>query len=72
MRNLKDYARQTNIRLIIGGLLIVFLLGVGLIYLIYGLGAAISGMLCLGIGLIPVIVIMAALWIMEYILRKQK
>ena len=72
MRNLKDYARQTNVRLIIGGLLIVFLLGVGLIYLIYGPGAAISGMLCLGIGLIPVIVIMAALWIMEYILRKQK
>lgn len=72
MRNLKNYARQTNIRLIIGGLLIVFLLGDGLIYLIYGPGAAISGLLCFGIGLIPVMVIMATLWIMELIVRKEK
>jgi hypothetical protein len=69
MRDLRDYTRQTNIRLIVGGLLILFIVGDGLIYLIYGLNAAISGLICLGIGLIPLVLIFLALWLIDWIAK---
>ena len=45
MRDLRRYANQTNFRLIVGGLLLLFIVGDGLIYIIYGSAAAISGLL---------------------------
>ena len=38
-RDLRKYGRQTNIRLVAGALLLLFVIGDGLIYLIYGSGA---------------------------------
>jgi hypothetical protein len=70
MRDLKKYAGQTNKRLIIGGVLLIFILGDLLIYLIYGKNAAILGFLCLGMGIIPVILIVGILWLMERIVKK--
>lgn len=52
-RDLRRYARQTNIRLLIGGLLIIFLVGIGLIYLFYGRSAALMGVVCMAAGLVP-------------------
>ena len=69
-RDLRRYARQTNVRLFIGFLLILFIVGDGLIYAFYGLGAAISGLLCLIIGLFPLVLIWLALWALGSIVDK--
>ena len=68
--DLRHYARQTNIRLIIGFLLVLFLIGDGLIYLFYGQGAAIMGVVCLLAGLAPVILITIALRIIDWVVRR--
>lgn len=70
MRDLRSYARQTNIRLIVGGVLLLFIVGDGLIYLIYGPSAALSGLLCLGIGFVPVILIFFFFAIMDWIVKR--
>ncbi len=40
-RDLRKYASQTNFRLVVGGLLLLFIIGDGLIYYFYGKGAAV-------------------------------
>ena len=69
-RDLRDYARQTNFRLIVGGIVLLFLIGDGLIYLIYGPSAAISGLICLGVGLFPIVLIMASLAVIDWIVKR--
>ena len=69
-RDLRDYARQTNFRLIVGGIFLIFLIGDGLIYLIYGPSAAISGLICLGVGLLPIVLIMASLAVIDWIVKR--
>jgi TM2 domain-containing membrane protein YozV len=64
-RDLRQYASQTNSRLIVGGILLLFLVGDGLIYLFYGLNAALMGLLCLSIGLVPLIFIWGLLWLLD-------
>ncbi len=70
MGDLRKYARQTNLRLIVGALLLVFLVGDGLIYLVYGAGAALMGFLCLLGGLVPIILIVAFLALMDWIVKR--
>lgn len=69
-RDLRRYARQTHVRLIVGGVLLLFIVGDGLIYLIYGPNAAVSGLICLGIGLIPLLLIFLSLAIMDWIVKR--
>jgi energy-converting hydrogenase Eha subunit E len=69
-RNLRKYANQTNVRLIIGFLLILFIVGDGLIFLFYGQGAAMMGFICLLAGITPVILIVIALWFIDWIVRR--
>jgi hypothetical protein len=69
-RDLRQFARQTNIRLIIGFLLLLFIIGDGLIYLFYGRPAALMGVICLLAGLSPVVLIMMALWFIDWIVRR--
>ncbi len=69
-RDLRDYARQTNTRLIIGGVLLLFIVGDGLIYFIYGPGAAIFGLLCLGAGLVPILLIMLVMTVIEWVVKR--
>ena len=69
-KTLSEYSRQTTFRLIAGGIFILFIIGDALIFYIYGSAAAISGVLCLGIGLLPVLIIIGILWVMEYIVKK--
>jgi hypothetical protein len=68
-RNLQKYARQTNLQLIGGALIILFIVGDGLIYLFYGSNAALMGLLCLLIGLSPVVLIILAILILDWITR---
>lgn len=69
-RDLRHYARQTTTRLIVGGLLFLFIVGIGLIYIFYGQAAALSGLLCMGIGLLPVLLILLALALMEAVVKR--
>ena len=66
-RDLRKYGRQTNIRLIAGALLLLFIVGDGLIYLIYGTGAALMGVLCLLGGLVPVGLTILVLFLLDWI-----
>ena len=70
IRDLRKYARQTQIRLILGGILLLFLVGDGLIYLFYGKEAAILGIFCLGVGLSPLALIGLILFILEWAVRR--
>lgn len=53
-RDLRKYTTQTNFRLLVGAFLLLFVVGLGLIWLIYGLPAAITGLLCLFGALFPI------------------
>ena len=68
--DLRRYARQTNIQLIAGALLLLFILGDGLIYLIYGSGAAVVGILCIIGGLVPVVLIILVMMLIEWIANR--
>lgn len=54
-RDLRAYARTTTARLIAGGLLVLVVVGGALVYAIYGPGALLSALLCIGLGLAPVL-----------------
>lgn len=69
-RDLREYARQTNRRLVVGALLILFLVGGGLIWYFYGGAGAGLGVVCLLAGLSPVILIAAVFFIIDWILKR--
>ncbi len=69
-RDLRDYARHTNIQLIVGAFILLFGVGIGLIYLIYGPGAAGIGFLCMLGGLLPIALILVALYGMDWIAKR--
>lgn len=70
MRDLRKYAKQTNTRLLIGFFLLLLFVGDGLIYFIYGPSAAVSALLCIGAGLIPLLLIWISLVLLEKIAKK--
>ena len=69
-RDLRKYARNTNIRLLAGFIALLFIVGGGLIYMIYGLQGTIFGILCLLAGLAPLVLIALGLWGMEWIVKR--
>ena len=69
-RDLRRYARQTNFRLLIGFILILFTIGIGSIYLFYGAPAAMSGVLCLLFGLSLLVLIWLSLALMDWIVKR--
>lgn len=71
-RDLRKYASNTQLRLTLGALALLFGVGGLLIYLFYGPGGAAVGVLCLLIGLLPVLLILVALWILDVVLRRSQ
>ena len=69
-RDLRKYARNTNIRLLVGFIILLFTVGGGLIYMIYGLEGTIFGFICLLTGLAPLALIALILWGMEWIVKR--
>jgi hypothetical protein len=69
-RDLREYARNTNVRLAVGAFALLFVIGLGLIYLIYGAGAAVVGFLCLLAGLTPVVLILFIFVILDRIVKR--
>ncbi len=68
-RDLRQYTRQTNRRLMIGFLVLVFLVGGGLIYILYGRGAGITGFFCLLGALVPVLLVVMLLWLLDRVVK---
>ena len=71
-RDLRNYAKQTNRRLLAGGIVLFFLVGDGLIYLIYGQDAALFGALCFSAGLLPLILIWVIFFVIEWVLKRSR
>ncbi len=69
MKDLREYAKQTNVRLALGAFILLFVVGVGLIWLIYGENAAGLGFVCLLAALFPVILILFVFVAIEWILK---
>ena len=69
-RDLRSYARQTNVQLALGAFVLLFIFGLGLIWWLYGLGAAITGLLCLLGALVPIALIFLALYGMDWIVKR--
>jgi hypothetical protein len=69
-RDLRSYARQTNIRLILGALVILLVVGEGLIYWIYGPAAAVTGLICIGAGLLPALIIVLIFSGIDWIIKR--
>lgn len=69
-QDMRKYAKQTKIQLIVGGLLLFFVVGLGLIAVIYGLEAALLGLICLLGALIPIGAITILLGGLDLLLKK--
>jgi len=72
MRDLRDYAKTTNVRLVLGAFILLLVVGVGLIWFIYGEGAAGMGLVCLFAALMPVILILSVFLVIDWILSRAR
>ena len=68
--DMRKYSRNTTIQLIIGGLLLIFIVGDGLIYIFQGPSAALSGLLCLAAGLVPILIIIGIMAFIGWIVKR--
>ena len=71
-RDLREYAKNTQLRMILGFLLLVFLIGDGLIFVFYGVGAGLAGLICLVAALFPVALVVFFLWLADRIVKNQE
>ncbi len=69
-RDLRAYARGTQARLILGALLLLFTVGGGLIWAVYGREAAGLAAICVAAGLAPVLLIFLWLAVVDWASRK--
>ncbi len=69
-RDLRAYARNTNVRLAVGAFFLLFVIGVGLIYLVYGREAAVLGFFCLLAAMLPVVLTLLFLFITDWIVKR--
>ena len=72
MKDLREYAKQTNVRLGIGAFVLVFVVGVALIWIFYGEGAAGMGLACLLAALFPILLIILFFVGIEWILKRAR
>ena len=69
-RDLRKFAKQTNFRLGVGMAVLLMIVGPGLIYLIWGPSAAMSGFFCLLAALVPIGLISLSLWVLDWIQKR--
>jgi hypothetical protein len=69
-RDLRSYASQTTVQLIAGALVLLFVVGTGLVWWIYGLGAAVMGLLCLLGALVPIGLIVLIMFGLDWLVKK--
>ncbi|MFH1185540.1 MAG: hypothetical protein V1755_10955 [Chloroflexota bacterium] len=71
-RDLRAFARQTNVCLAVGAFVLLFGVGLTLIFFIYGAPAALVGLLCLLGALVPIGLIFAALYGIDWIVKRAR
>ncbi len=71
-RDMRGYSRQTQSRLLVGFLVLVFVVGDGLIYLFMGQNAAVMGLVCLGLALVPATLVWLLLGLMGWLVKKER
>lgn len=69
-RDLRKYTKQTNFRVVVGIVLFLLIVGNGLIYWIYGPGAGVLGVLCMGALGVPLMLIVGYLRLLDWIKNK--
>jgi hypothetical protein len=69
-RDLRKYMKDTNVQLIAGAMLMLFLVGLGLVWIIYGFGAAVMGFLCILGAMVPIGLILLFLNLSDWILKR--
>jgi hypothetical protein len=69
-RDLRKYVKDTNVRLIVGALALLFIVGDGLIWIIYGFGAAVMGLLCMLGTFVPIGLILLFLNLSDWIVKR--
>ena len=72
MKDLREYAKQTHVRLALGAFILLFVVGVGLIWLFYGEAAAGLGLTCLLAAVFPIILILFIFVAIEWILKRAR
>ena len=72
IRDLRKYARQTDMQLIIGFIVLLIVVGLGLIFFFWGAGAAVTGLICVGVALLPVLAVLGVVWILDYLARRAR
>jgi len=68
-RDLRKYAAQTYFRLILGAIILLFVVGLGLIWILYGFRAAALGLVCLVGALVPLGLILFFIFGLDSILK---
>ena len=69
-RDLRKYAQDTGVQLVVGAFLLLFIVGDGLIYFIYGKSAALMGLLGLLAGVAPVLIIALFMILLNWIVKR--
>jgi len=69
-RDLRKYMKDTNLRLIFGAVVLLFVVGDGLVWLIYGFGAAVMGLLCMLGAMVPIVLILLLLSLSDWIVKR--
>jgi hypothetical protein len=70
-RDLRRYTRKTYFNLLVGFVILLLVGGGGLVYLLYGPGAATSAVVCMLIGLAPIVLVGMALLIIQWIAARR-
>lgn len=70
MSDMRNYAKKTNRRLVIGFILILLIVGMGLVAIFWGTPAALFGAICLAGMIIPSALIWGVLTLFAYIRNK--
>ena len=68
--DLRRYASDTTFRLVAGAFFLLFVVGLGLVWWIYGPGAAVMGLLCLLGALVPIGLIVVIIFGMDAIVKR--
>ncbi|MBN2500065.1 MAG: hypothetical protein JXB38_04800 [Anaerolineales bacterium] len=69
-RDLRKYARQTNFRVLVLIILAIVVLGEAFIYFVYGPAATVTGLICFGGAIIPLLLIWLFLKGMDWIVKR--
>ncbi|NMC85825.1 MAG: hypothetical protein GYA58_11115 [Anaerolineaceae bacterium] len=72
LRDLRKYAAQTHTRLIVGGVALLLVVGLGLVALLYGVPAALMGLLCILGMLVPIALVGLVMLLLDVIVKKSR